>query len=221
MSKIKETALYPPVKAYLQALGYEVKGEVGAADVVACRGQEPPLIVELKLGFSLQLFHQAVARQRVTDSVYVAVPRWTGRAGWKAFKANVGLCKRLALGVLSVDVHSGSVQAHSDPAVFQPRKMAAKKAALMREFAARDGDPNLGGMSRETIVTAYRQAAEKCAQHLAAHGPCRGRDVKEATGVARATEMMRANHYGWFEREGGGVYALSAAGRAALGRSAG
>ena len=100
MKKIKETELYAPVKAYLVALGYEVKGEVGAADVVARRGAEAPLIVELKTGFSLQLMHQAVARQRISDSVYVAVPRWKGRASWKAFKANVGLCKRLGVGVL-------------------------------------------------------------------------------------------------------------------------
>ncbi|WP_438992182.1 DUF2161 domain-containing phosphodiesterase [Lentibacter sp.] len=216
MAKIKETALYAPVKAYLVGLGYEVKGEVGAADVVARRGAEAPLIVELKTGFSLQLMHQAVARQRISDSVYVAVPRWKGRAGWKAFKANVGLCKRLGLGVLSVDLEAGTAQAHSDPAPFQPRKSKLKAAALMREFDAREGDPNEGGMTRMTIVTAYRQEAEKCARHLAEYGPSRGRDVKEATGVERATTMMRANHYGWFEKQSAGVYALSAAGQAAL-----
>lgn len=216
MTKLKETELYAPVKAFLEGLGYEVKGEVGAADVVARRAGQEPVIVELKTGFSLQLLHQAVARQRLTDSVYVAVPRWKGRAGWKAFKANVGLCKQLGLGVLSVNLAEGTAQAHSDPAAFQPRKTKAKKAALMREFDGREGDPNLGGMSRQTIVTAYRQGAEKCARHLAAHGPCRGRDVKDATGVARATMMMRANHYGWFETVEKGVYTLSPAGRAAL-----
>jgi len=216
MTKLKETELYAPVKAYLEALGYDVKGEVGAADVVARRAGEEPVIVELKTGFSLQLMHQAIARQRLTDSVYVAVPRWKGRAGWKAFKANVGLCKRLALGVLSVNLEDGTVQAHSDPAAFQPRKSKPKKAALMREFEAREGDPNAGGMSRETIMTAYRQGAEKCARHLAKHGPCRGRDVKAATGVERATIMMRANYYGWFEKADKGVYALSSVGRAAM-----
>lgn len=216
MAKIKETELYAPVKAYLVALGYEVKGEVGAADVVARRGADAPLIVELKTGFSLQLMHQAVARQRISDSVYVAVPRWKGRAGWKAFKANVGLCKRLGLGVLSIDLAAGAVQAHSDPAPFQPRKSKPKAAALMREFEAREGDPNQGGMTRTPIVTAYRQEAEKCARYLAKHGPCRGRDVKDATGIARATAMMRSNHYGWFLRPEKGVYALSPAGQAAL-----
>lgn len=53
----REDQLYPPVKALLQAQGYEVKGEVGAADVMARRGGEEPVIVELKLRFSLSLFH--------------------------------------------------------------------------------------------------------------------------------------------------------------------
>ena len=54
------------------------------------------------------------------------------------------------------------------------------------------------------------------ARHLAENGPSRGRDVKDATGIARATAMMRSNHYGWFEKQGKGVYALSTAGRKAL-----
>ena len=38
------------------------------------------------------------------------------------------------------------------------------------------------------------------------------------TGVARATRMMADNHYGWFERVGTGVYGLTEAGQAALGK---
>ena len=75
----REQDLYAPVKALLEAQGYTVKGEVGAADVVAIRGQEPPLVVELKLRFSLGLFHQAIARLSVSDTVYIAVPRPTGK----------------------------------------------------------------------------------------------------------------------------------------------
>ncbi len=216
MSRMSETDLYPPVKAWLETLGYVVKGEVGAADVVALRGDEEPLIVELKTGFSLTLLQQAVARQAVSDTVYVAVPRWKGKAGWRAFKGNVGLCKRLGVGVLSVEMKSGEVKAHCDPVPFQPRKSKRRKAALLKEFAGREGDPNLGGMKRETIVTAYRQGALRCAVYLAEHGASRGAAVAKATGVARATTMMRDNHYGWFEKVEKGVYALSPAGREAV-----
>ena len=47
---MREDALYPPVKAFLEAQGYAVKGEVNGCDVVAVRDQEPPVIVELKTG---------------------------------------------------------------------------------------------------------------------------------------------------------------------------
>ena len=43
-----EHALYPPVKAFLETQGYVVKGEVNGCDLVAIRGEEPPVIVELK-----------------------------------------------------------------------------------------------------------------------------------------------------------------------------
>jgi len=120
MHDARETLLYAPVKAWLEALGYDVKSEVGPADVVGLRADAEPVVVELKTGFSLTLLQQAVARQAVTEQVYVAVPRWKGKAGWRAFKGNIGLCKRLGLGVLSVTLDEGTVQVHCDPAPFQP-----------------------------------------------------------------------------------------------------
>ena len=49
-----ETTLYAPVKPYLEALGFTVKGEVCGSDLVALHGEEPPIVVigELKLAFS-------------------------------------------------------------------------------------------------------------------------------------------------------------------------
>jgi hypothetical protein len=45
------------VKRYLERLGFTVKGEVCGCDLVALRGNEPPIVVigELKLAFSLEL----------------------------------------------------------------------------------------------------------------------------------------------------------------------
>jgi len=215
MSKPAETALYPPVKTWLEALGYTVKAEVGAADVLALRDGAEPLVVELKTGFSLTLLQQAVARQAITDCVYVAVPRWRGRAGWRAFKGNLGLCRRLGLGVLSVRADDGFVQLHCDPAPFVPRRSTRRRAALLGEFAAREGDPNTGG-TRGQVMTAYRQDALRCAAHLAAHGPLQGAAVARATGVGRATRIMADNHHGWFARVARGVYTLSDAGLAEI-----
>lgn len=212
---MRETELYAPVKAHLEAQGFEVKAEVGAADVVACRDGHDPLIVELKTGFSLTLLQQAVARQAISDWVYVAVPRWAGKSGWRTFKGNVGLCKRLGIGVMSVRLKDGHVQVHAEPGVFQPRKSKRRKAVLLREFESRVGDPNLGG-TRGSVVTAYRQGAVKCAAYLNEHGASKGAVVAGATGVGKATRMMADNHYGWFIRVVPGVYDLTAAGRGAL-----
>jgi len=219
MSKPSETDLYPPVKAFFEALGYHVKSEIGAADVVAVRDDEPPLIVELKTGFSLTLLQQAVARQAVTDQVYVAVPRWKGRAGWRAFKGNLGLCKRLGLGVISVQSETQEIQVHHEPATFQPRKVKKRQTRLMAEFERRHGDPNLGGAVRRGIVTSYRQEALRCAAYLAENGATKGAVVAKATGVSHATRLMRDNHYGWFQNVATGVYQLSDAGQGALGAS--
>nr|WP_259793894.1 DUF2161 family putative PD-(D/E)XK-type phosphodiesterase [Aliiroseovarius crassostreae] len=215
MGRISETDLYLPVKAWLEGMGYGVKSEVAGADVVALRDGSDPMVVELKAGFSLTLLQQAVARQAISDHVYVAVPRWSGRSGWRAFKGNIGLCRRLGLGVLSVRLTDGFVQLHCDPAPFLPRKSKVKSARLLGEFVRREGDPNMGGTNGK-IVTAYRQDAEKLAAHLAEHGPMKGADLAKATGVEKATTMMAANHYGWFERVERGVYGLSDAGRVAL-----
>jgi len=213
MAKLSETDLYAPIKTWLEGLGYDVKAEVGAADVVAVRNGEVPLIVEMKLGFSLTLLHQAVARQSISDNVYVAVPRWSGKTGWRTFKRNVGLCKRLALGVVSVQLSDGSVQVHADPREFKPRKSNPRRSSLMSEFTRREGDPNTGGTNGK-VVTAYLQDAQKCADHLLASGSAKGADVKGATGVVNATRIMRDNHYGWFAPLGSGVYTLTPAGRA-------
>ncbi|MGR3502169.1 DUF2161 domain-containing phosphodiesterase [Pseudaestuariivita sp.] len=214
MTQARETDLYPPIKAHFEALGFVVKGEVGAADVVAQRG-ETLVVVELKLGFSLTLLHQAVQRQRVTDDVYVAVPRWRGKAGWKAFKANIGLARRLGLGVLSVDP-AGLVQEHCAPGPFQPRKSKLRKSRLTAEFARRMGDPSPGGSNRQGLVTAYRQEAWRCARHLEAFGPSKGAEVAKAAQVPKATRVMADNHFGWFERVARGHYALTDVGRTAV-----
>lgn len=219
MARPRETELYAPVKALLEAQGYEVKSEVGAADVVALHPAgdgDDPLIVELKLGFSLTLFHQAVARQALTDAVYIAVPRGAGRRWQRALKDNGAMCRRLGLGLITVRLADGLAQIHLDPAPYRPRRSKQRKARLLREFARREGDPNTGGAARSGLITAYRQDALRLAAHLAESGPAKGAEVARATGVTRATRMMADDHYGWFERVQTGIYALTPNGHAAL-----
>ena len=204
-----ETDLYPPIKAFLEAQGYVVKSEVGAADVVAVRGGEPPLIIELKLGFSLALVHQCVARLKVSDDVYMAVSLGRGKRFAKAVKEMTVLCRRLGLGLITVRLSDGHVQVHCDPGPYSPRKSKKREGALLAEFARRQGDPNAGGQVRSGLITAYRQDALRLALYLFEVGACKGADVAQATGVGGATRMMRDNHYGWFEKVEPGVYGLT------------
>ena len=98
-----ESALYEPIKAFLEAQGYEVKGEVEHCDVVGRRGDEAPVIVELKQRLSLELIVQGVERQRLSHHVYLAFPvpkkrshtvwtRSTGRLSASAGALGLGCC---------------------------------------------------------------------------------------------------------------------------------
>ncbi|NUB43778.1 hypothetical protein GEU84_005225 [Fertoebacter nigrum] len=215
-SALREADLYAPLKAYLQAQGYEVKAEIGDCDIFARRGDEPPVVVEMKLTFSLALVMQGVARLAVADTVYLAVPVSSER-GWSLrYRDILALCRRLGLGLLAVDPGQGLVTAHLDPAPYAPRKNTAKATRLLREFERRVGDPNTGGTTKTPRMTAYRQDALRCAAHLAAHGPATPARIAKATGTARAATLLRADHYGWFDRPARGLYALSPKGQAAL-----
>ncbi|MCT8159635.1 DUF2161 domain-containing phosphodiesterase [Pseudoruegeria sp. SHC-113] len=220
MSKPSETDLYAPLKSYLEARGFTVKSEVSGVDIVAVQEGGPdadaePVLIEMKLSFSLTLFHQAVARQTVSEAVYIAVPRGKGRAFQKVLKSSLTLCRRLGLGLLTVRLSDGFVEAHVDPGPYRPKMAARRKAGLLREFARRAGDPNTGG-TRGQLVTAYRQDARRLLAYLAEAGPSKGSVVAKATGVARATEMMATNHKGWFCRVERGIYAATDAGLAEL-----
>lgn len=216
MGKGRESELYGPVKRWLRARGFDVKGEIGPADVVALAPGAPdaPVLIELKTGFTLSLVQQGIARLALSDSVYLAVPK--PKKGRRAVAADVALCRRLGLGLIHVRGRDGFVEVLCDPGPYAPRKSARKKARLLREFARRAGDPNDGGATRHGIVTSYRQDALRCARYLAETGPERGAVVARAAAVPEATRIMRDDHYGWFERVERGVYRLTAAGRRGL-----
>jgi hypothetical protein len=217
VNAVRETELYEPIKAFLEDQGYEVKAEIGAADVVACRDGDDPVIVELKTGFSLTLVHQAVARQEISDAVYIAVARGRGKPFLRALGNMKTLCRRLGLGLVTVRLKDALVEIHCDPAPYRPRQSKPRKARLLREFARRTGDPNTGGATRKGLVTAYRQDALRCVAHLAEAGPTKGAAVARATGVVLATRVMADNHYGWFCRIETGIYDVTDAGRKAAG----
>lgn len=220
----REEDLYAPVKAFLEGQGYEVKAEVRGCDLVARRGEEPPLIVELKSAFTLPLVLQGVDRLALSDHVYLAVGVTADPAPgslWRRERRGIlKLCRRLGLGLLAVQPPTARkpalVEPLLDPLPYRPRPDRRRQGLLLKEFAHRVGDPNTGGMTRRPIVTAYRQAALGCAAHLERHGPTKASEVARATEVRQAATIMRRDVYGWFERISRGIYGLSPKGVTAL-----
>ena len=101
MDKIKESDLYQPIKDYLDSLGYDTKGEVKDCDITAIKDDEL-IVVELKKGFTIELLYQAIERQKIADSVYVAIP--LPKRGYKNphYKDLVTISKRLEVGLIFV-----------------------------------------------------------------------------------------------------------------------
>jgi hypothetical protein len=213
-----EQALYGPVKAFIERLGYEVKGEIGGCDLVGVGPGEPPVLIigELKERFSLELVLQAVDRAAACDEVWLAARlsrRGRGREADPRFR---NLCRRLGFGLIGV-TESGQVELLLSPAAPAPRRDPRRRSRLVEEHRRRRGDPTPGGGSRSPIMTAYRQRALACAAAIA-EGACRPRELKPI--AADVAAILRRNVYGWFERLERGVYGLTDRGRAALAQSA-
>lgn len=218
---MKESDLYLPLKSYLEGQGYESKAEIGACDIMAIRGDEAPVIVEMKTSFSLALVMQGIERQRLFDCVYLAVPA-PPKKGWgQRYKDITALCRRLGLGLLVVDPVKGRVEAHLDPGAMLPARQLARAGKLLREFQRRVGDPNIGGTTGVKRMTAYRQDAIAVARALEAAGEAAPKDLALAAGVAKAGAILRDNHYGWFEKVGRGRYVLALSGQAVVAGPAG
>lgn len=211
---LKETDLYAPVCRYLKQQGYEVKAEVKHCDVVAMRAEEPPLIVELKTRLNLELILQAADRLRLSEQVYIAFPAsaplW--RRHWRRVR---DLCRRLGVGIITLSDKSLQLKVRLDPAPYRPRGSRKNQHRLLVEFEHRVGDNNIGGSTRQKIMTAYRQDALRCATALA-DGTRQLAEIREQTTLSRAGSILQKDHYGWFERVQRGHYQLTPKGQLAL-----
>lgn len=208
--QVSEVTLYDPIKQFLEDQGYIVKGEIGACDIVAVRGDEAHVVVELKEQLNLALILQAVDRLTISRSVYIAFRVGKGRsASWRSRTKQVkSLLRRLGLGLLTVSAR-GAVVPVLDPAPYRPRPDGPRRKRLLTEFAERIGDPEAGGSASRQRLTAYRQDALRCARELAAEGVLKLSVIRERATVLRAGSILRNNHYGWFNRVKTGHYDLS------------
>lgn len=218
-----ERELYGPVRDYLAGLGYDVKGEVCHCDITAARDGEL-IVVELKRGFTLELIYQAMERQKIADGVYVAVPL-PGR-GYLAPRVREmqALCRRLELGLIFVGFSSKGVP-QIDVAVHpgeasRPRPDKKRRLAVLREHEGRTGNRNTGGVTRQKILTLYKEQALRVAAILRDSGPLTAGAVRALGGPENTAAILGRNVLKWFVREDAGgrryLYRVSEAGLAAL-----
>lgn len=209
-----ETDLYKPVYDYLVRLGYTVHSEVKNCDITAVKGEEL-IVVELKISFNLKLLLQGAKRQRIADSVYVAIPVPKGGKRSSGWRDMCLLLRRLELGLILVtpDKENACVEIIFHPKTFDRLKSvkSGKKQRnhIIREVEARYGDYNEGGSSKRKLMTAYRENSIFMACCFIKYGPLSPAKLKKlGTGVKTAS-ILSKNYYGWFERISKGIYCLN------------
>ena len=208
---MQEVDLYPPLKSYLEGQGYEVKGEILNCDVVAFRPEDPPVIIELKLSLNMSILLQAVDRIKISDTVYIGVPKGLAVLK-KRRKQIIKLMRMLGLGLIVIDsvAKIGGVDVLCDPGEYKPRQIKKQTQRLLKEFQERVGDPNQGGTSmRQGLLTAYRQKALAISEYLMTHGETKASIIAKSLEEPKTRAILYDNVYGWFDRLGKGVYTLS------------
>lgn len=215
MTRVAEVELYPPVKAYLERIGYHVSAEVAHCDVAAVK-DDKLVIVELKSAANLTLLIQATERQSITDAVYVALPEPARRNGH--FRGVERLLKRLGLGLITVRFSplGASADKRFDPAPHPAKGRAARRRAVLDELAGRKDEGNIGGSTRVPIMTAYRETAIFIACCLERLGPLSTRRLRALGAGEKTTAILSRDYYGWFERVARGVYRVTPRGIEAI-----
>ncbi|UJF34567.1 DUF2161 domain-containing phosphodiesterase [Paenibacillus hexagrammi] len=217
----RETELYAPIKQYFEQLGYSVKGEVKHCDLVAMRGDEPPVIVELKKSLNIPLLVQGIDRLKLTNQVYVAFElpnkgKAPHRLHWDDIRR---LCRMLGLGIITVQFYKRkkpAVEIVCEPIPYTLRHNKRAANQVVHEFRERSGDYNIGGSTQQKLMTAYREKSLHCAYLIHTLGPLSPRKLRELTGIPIISGLLQKNFYRWFVRVSRGVYALSDLGQQAL-----
>ena len=147
---MSETSLYPAVKRFLEGAGFCVKGEIHGCDAVAVQegGQLRLAIVEMKLGFNLDLLLQAMDRMRMADEVWLAVPA-TQRGRDRDPRVH-RLCRAIGFGLIAVNVGRNRVEVLAEPV----RIDRARIRAAARGYSA--------SMPAATVI--HHQAAQPASQ---------------------------------------------------------
>ena len=216
MTITKETDLYDPCKMLLESLGYQVKAEVGAIDVMAIK-DDYMVIVELKLKISLKLIYQAIDRQKLADKVYIALPKTVLNQTKSNVKHFLNLLKRLEIGLILVSNNQADVLVETFGFDLKRSITASKKKKekLIKEFALRKSDTNVGG-TKSKKMTHYKEKVIEIAKYLREFGQKSPKEIVLYTGIKDTPNILRKNYYMWFINVERGIYQLSEIGKKAL-----
>ena len=137
-------------------------------DVVAVRGKEPPVIVELKRAFGFGLVLQGVDRLALSDAVYLAVGAWP-----KNMRNVKKLCRRLGFGLMVVVKERADVvldpapyataaqeQAQGGPAAGRARPPCRRSQSRRFEHQGADDDRLSAGGAALRCITGDQRADE-------------------------------------------------------------
>lgn len=219
---MRESDLYFPIRDWLLERGYLPKAEVKGIDIVACK-DESMLAVELKNVLNLEVVLQAVDRQRICDIVYIGVPKKSKVLFTKRWKMLLHLLKRLEIGLLLVTIKGEAcfVEEALQPIPFDLNRSRSyflkKRQSIVKEYDTRQGNYNIGGVTKTKILTAYRENALKIAYLLSKNGSLSPKKLKElGSDSGKTNTILKMNHYGWFDRIQKGIYGLNEKGLEAL-----
>ena len=200
-TKLYEVDLYEPIRMHFIKQGYRVNGEVHDCDLTAVK-EDDLVIVELKLTLNIDLLLQATRRQRLTDLVYIAIPK-PKRISRKRWNDVIHLVRRLELGLITVSFASNRKKvefvSHPEPFDRGPSKNRRKKAALIAEIEGRSADYNVGGSNKIKIMTAYKENCIQIACYLEKLGQMSPKALAALGTGAKTQSMLHKNYYKWFE----------------------
>ncbi|MCR8849772.1 DUF2161 family putative PD-(D/E)XK-type phosphodiesterase [Rossellomorea sp. SC111] len=217
MTKLKESDLYQPIQKHFHKQGYQVNGEVKDCDLTAMKEGEL-VIVELKLSLNVELLIQATKRQRLTDFVYIAIPK-PKRTRSKRWNDIRHLIKRLELGLITVSFTTKTPKLDFvlHPGAFDRKKVMTnskkKRASLIKEIEGRSADYNVGGSNKTKIMTAYKESCIHIACCLEKKGPMSPKNLAKLGTGDKTPSILQKNYYRWFERIKRGVYQITETGR--------
>lgn len=218
---MKESELYPYIKAYLEERNYEVKSEISDCDVLAYKN-ERYIAVEMKTALGMRLLAQAVKRQSMFDLVYIAIPKPKLKTlQTRSHQDNLRIVRRLNLGLLYVQTRgAGRCEEVFPPKAYDMRQSmnVAKKRRekAMKDFQALSGDHNIGGSTGVRRMTVYREAALLIALYLQRDQSMSAKQLRALGCEDNTWNILYNNHYGWFHKCGKGIYELTDAGYQAL-----